>query len=222
MEWNLLTMIDRRGLENEYSTATCATNIRISELAQNIMKASLARDMMISRQISDPNTAFGTHYEAGNHVRTMLRNAGVPTPELLSTPKKSYKQLLQEQVERERLTEEESHGLWAQMQEGAIQETDISQEAAVEFGVKIILTEQQGDTEIVIESIAEPVEGAEYTSLSISKPALTHINIFWLPAAPQARLMDEAMLALSDYLVEMINQDEQLKTRYGGQSPLQA
>ena len=35
-------------------------------------------------------------------------------------------------------------------------------------------------------------------------------------------MRDEAMLALSDYLTEMINQDEQLKIFYGGQPPLQA
>ncbi len=193
-----------------------------SELAQNIMKASLARDMMIARQVADPDTAYGTHYEAGNHVRTMLRNAGVPTPELLPTPKKSYKQLLQEQVERERLAEDESHGLWAQIQEGSIQETDTEPMAPVEFGVKITLTEQDGDTEILIESISEPVEGTEYTELRIREPAPTHINIFWLPRAPEGEMRDEAMLALSDYLTEMINQDEQLKTFYGGQPPLQA
>ncbi len=94
--------------------------------------------------------------------------------------------------------------------------------APVEFGVKITLTEQDGDTEILIESISEPVEGTEYTELRIREPAPTHINIFWLPRAPEGEMRDEAMLALSDYLTEMINQDEQLKTFYGGQPPLQA
>ncbi|MEO9027397.1 MAG: hypothetical protein ABI413_01125, partial [Ktedonobacteraceae bacterium] len=92
-----------------------------SELAPNIMKASLARDMLRIRQVTDPNRANAIHFEAGNHVRQMLINAGVPTPELLPTPQKSYKQLLQEQIERERLAEEDRQGLWGQIQEGAIQ-----------------------------------------------------------------------------------------------------
>jgi DNA-damage-inducible protein D len=193
-----------------------------SELAQNIMKASLAHDMMIARRVSDPDTANSTHFEAGNHVRTMLRNAGVPTPELLPTPKKSYKQLLQEQIERERLVEEDTHGLWAQIQEGSLQETGIEPMVPVEFGVKITLTAPDGDPVIQIESISEPVEGAEYSSLSIREPVPTHINIFWFPNSPDGDMRNEAMLALSDYLTEMVNQDEQLKGLFGGQSPLQA
>jgi len=209
---------ERKGITARQDIGDYASS---SELAQNIMKASLARDMMIARQVGDPGTANSTHYEAGNHVRTMLRNAGVPTPELLPTPKKSYKQLLQEQIEREHLVEEDSQGLWAQIQEGSIQETDTEPIAPIEFGVKITLTEQHGDTEILIESISEPVEGTEYTELRISEPTPTHITIFWLPLSPEDEMRNEAMLALSDYLTEMINQDEQLKALYGGQSPLQ-
>jgi len=60
---------------------------------------------MIVRNVSDPETANNTHYEAGDRVRTMLIQAGVPTPELLPVPQKSYKQLLQEQIERERIAD---------------------------------------------------------------------------------------------------------------------
>jgi|SRR5947209_2985818 len=119
-------------------------------------------------------------------------------------------------------SEEESQGLWAQIHEGSIQETDTEPMTPIEFGVKITLTEHDGDTEIQIESIASPVKGAEYTSLTISEPAPTHITIFWFPRSPEGETRDEAMLALADYLTEMISQDEHLKTLYGGRSPLQA
>ena len=209
---------ERKGISTRQDIGDYASS---SELAQNIMKASLARDMLITRHVSDPTTATSTHYEAGNHVRTMLRNAGVPTPELLPTPKKSYKQLLQEQVERERLATEEGAGLWAQIQEGAIQDEGVEVQPPIKFGVKITLTPTNGDTEIMIESVSSPVEGMEYTLLSITEPVNTHITIFWQPGAPEDDLKDEAFLALSDYLSEIIAQDEQLKTLYGGQSPLQ-
>ena len=68
----------------------------------------------------------------------------------------------------------------------------------------------------------ERVSGAEYTSLTISELAPTHITIFWFPRSPEGETRDEAMLALADYLTEMISQDEHLKTLYGGRSPLQA
>ena len=192
-----------------------------SELAQNIMKASLARDMMIARNVVDPSRANATHFEAGNLVRKMLIDAGVPTPELLPTPQKSYKQLLLEQVERERLAEEDRVGLWGQIQEGAIQ-VDEGELSPIEFGVKITLTPQEGDTEITIASVTAPLEeGTEYTTLRIAEPVPTSISIFWYPATPTGELLDEALFALSDYLTEMINQDQALKALYSGQSPLQ-
>jgi DNA-damage-inducible protein D len=193
-----------------------------SELAANIMKASLARDMMMTRRVSDPDTATSTHFEAGNHVRTMLQNAGVPTPEFLPTPKKSYKQLLQEQIEREQIAAQDQQGLWAQIQEGAIQEDVKNPSFPISFGIKITLTPHGDDTEILLESIAEPVEGAAYSSLTLSEPVPTHLNLFWLPALPPDEVKDEVMIALADYLSEIINQDEQLKAIYGNQPPFQA
>ena len=178
--------------------------------------------MMIARKVADPDTANATHYEAGDHVRIMLHNAGVPTPELLPTPRKSYEQLLREQIERERLAAEDSQGLWAQIRDGAIEEDETETMAPIEFGVKITLTNKDDDIEILIESVSEPVEDAEYSSLSIAKPVNTRINLYWLPHVPQEETKNEAMLALSDYLAEMIDQDEELRTLYGGNSPLQA
>lgn len=190
-----------------------------SELAQNIMKASLARDMMIARQVADPNRANATHFEAGNLVRRMLIDAGVPPPELLPTPQKSYKQLLLEQVERERLAEDDRLGLWGQIQEGAIQ-IDEAELSPIEFGVKITLTPKEGDTEITIVSVTAPLEeGTEYTTLHISEPGPTSISIFWSPDTPTGDLLEEALFALSDYLTEIINQDQALKSLYAGQSP---
>ena len=80
----------------------------------------------MARQVADAETANATHYEAGDHVRTMLQNAGVPTPELLATPKKSYEQLLREQLERERLASQDREGLWAQIRDGALQERSVA------------------------------------------------------------------------------------------------
>jgi hypothetical protein len=84
-----------------------------SELAHLIFKSSLARDMLITRNVHDAKSAIKTHFEAGNLVRTTLHAANVPTPEMLPTPRKSYRQLLEEQIERERLAEEDQYGLWA-------------------------------------------------------------------------------------------------------------
>jgi DNA-damage-inducible protein D len=208
----------RKGIANRQDIGDYASS---SEIAHLIIKASLARDMLIARKIADPDVANATHYEAGDHVRVMLHNAGVPTPELLPTPKKSYEQLLREQVERERLTVEDSQGLWAQIRDGSIEEDEIETIIPIEFGVKVTLTSKDDDTEILIESISEPVKDAEYSSLSIAEPINTRINLYWVPHIPQEEVKNEAMLALSDYLTEMINQDDALRTLYAGNSPLQ-
>jgi len=60
----------RKGLTAKQDIGDYASS---SELAHNIMKASLARDMMLDRHTADPDGAYSTHFEAGNHVRTMLR-----------------------------------------------------------------------------------------------------------------------------------------------------
>lgn len=209
----------RKGITNRQDIGDYASS---SEIAHLIIKASLARDMMIARKVADPDTANATHYEAGNHIRIMLHSAGVPTPELLPTPRKSYEQLLREQIERERLAAEDSQGLWTQIRDGAIEEDETETIVPIEFGVKITLTSKDDDTEILIESVSEPIEDAAYSLLSITEPVNTYIHLYWLPHVPQGEMKNEAMLALSDYLAEMINQDEELRTLYGGNSPLQA
>lgn len=208
----------RKGITNRQDIGDYASS---SEIAHLIIKASLARDMMIARKVADPSTANATHYEAGDHVRNMLRSAGVPTPELLPTPRKSYEQLLREQIERERLGAEDSQGLWSQIRDGAIEEDETEIIAPIEFGIKITLTNKSDDTEILIESVSEPVEDAEYSLLSITEPINTLIHLYWLPHIPEGEMSNEAMLALSDYLTEIINQDEELRTLYAGNSPFQ-
>ena len=188
-----------------------------SELAHLIIKASLARDMMVAREVTDPETAYQTHYEAGARVRSMLIQAGVPTPELLPVPQKSYKQLLQEQIERERIAAKNEEGLLGLIQEGAIQE-DIEGEAdapCIEFGFKITLTDRHNDTDIEIETLTEEIQGLESTVLSLSQPVNTLITIYWSPEEPiDAELKEEVMLALSEHLGKRISQDERLKEFY--------
>jgi DNA-damage-inducible protein D len=208
----------RKGITNRQDIGDYASS---SEIAHLIIKASLARDMMITRKVSDPAMANATHYEAGDHVRIMLHNAGVPTPELLPTPRKSYEHLLREQIERERLAAEDSQSLWAQVRDGAIEEDEAEATAHIEFGVKITLTSKDDDTEILIESVSGPVEDAEYSTLSMVEPVNTRINLFWLPKVPDEETKNEAMLALSDYLTEIITQNEELRALYGGNAPLQ-
>lgn len=209
-----------KGITNKQDIADYASS---SELAHLIIKASLARDMLIIRNVTDPETANQIHFEAGDRVRTMLIQAGVPTPDLLPTPQKSYRQLLQEQVERERIAAEESQGLWGLVQEGAIQIDEPEAGTLIEFGFKISLTEKQDDTEIVIETLTEEIEQADCTVLDIPLPVSTRITIYWFPEEPgDGDLKEETMLALSEHLTEMIQRDEQLKELYGSVPPLQA
>jgi DNA-damage-inducible protein D len=208
-----------KGISSKQDIADYASS---SELAHLIIKASLARDMMVVRHVSDPETAYQTHYEAGDRVRTMLIQAGVPTPELLPVPQKSYKQLLQEQIERERIAAENKEGLWGLIQEGAIQEEDeVEANVPLEFGFKITLTDRHNDTEIEIETLTEEIQGRESTVLSIPQPVNTLITIYWSPSEPtDAELKEEVMLALSEHLGKMISQDERLKELYKNLPPL--
>lgn len=209
-----------KGITNKQDIADYASS---SELAHLIIKGSLARDMLIVRNVTDPETANRVHYEAGDRVRTMLIQAGVPTPELLPIPQKNYKQLLQEQIERERIAAENSEGLWGLVQEGAIQVDEPEMGTLLEFGFKISLTEKHDDTEIEIETITEEIEGADCTVLDIPLPVATRIVIYWFPEEPaDGDLKQEVMSALSEHLTEMLQRDERLKELYGSAPPLQA
>src|SRR5579859_1984659 len=104
-----------------------------------------------------------------------------PTLQSLGSLRDDPVLLLQDRVERERVAALEGEGLWAQIQEGAIQEIETIPMMPIEFGVKITLIRQDNDIEILIESVAGLVEGAESSSLSITEPIATRITIFWLP-----------------------------------------
>ena len=86
------------------------------EIGYNIFKATLTRDMMEQRGVSTKDAAIATHYEAGDKIRRLLEETGLPTPEHYATPAKSYQQLIKEQKIRLRLELEEKVGLWAQLE----------------------------------------------------------------------------------------------------------
>lgn|GEM_PF-2159753 len=86
------------------------------EVAANIFKASVARQLMQSRGVTTQDGAMSAHFEAGERVRETLIAAQLPTPEYLATPAKSYQQLLKEQKVRLRLKLEDTLGLWAQLE----------------------------------------------------------------------------------------------------------
>lgn len=82
------------------------------ELSTNHFKAALARHLMDERDVHTPIGANDTHKEAGASVREVLLAKGI-RPEKLSTPTKSYQQLLREEEARARIAAEDAAGLWA-------------------------------------------------------------------------------------------------------------
>ncbi|HEV8191506.1 MAG TPA: hypothetical protein VGP82_08470, partial [Ktedonobacterales bacterium] len=70
------------------------------------------------REVSTPEDANATHYEAGDSVRTFLLSQGI-TPEKLPIPTKSYQQLLREEEARQRILLEDQTGLWAKLLSGS-------------------------------------------------------------------------------------------------------
>lgn len=92
------------------------------EIAANIFKTSVARQLMRTRQVRTKADAMAAHYHAGDMVRKLLEDAGLPTPELYATPAKSYQQLIKEQKVRLRLALEDRVGLWAQLEAASNQQ----------------------------------------------------------------------------------------------------
>jgi DNA-damage-inducible protein D len=89
-----------------------------TELAANSFRAALAREMLARDQVSDKDSANRTHHTAGRLVRRTMEEAGVPMPEELPTPAKSYQQLKREAEERERRRLEDRYGLWGALNDG--------------------------------------------------------------------------------------------------------
>jgi DNA-damage-inducible protein D len=104
----------RKGIRNTQDIGDYSNS---DEIAANIFKASLTRQLMQQRGIATRDGAMATHFEAGRIVRNSLVEAGLPTPEYLITPSKSYQQLVKEQKTRLRLKLEDVVSLWAQLEE---------------------------------------------------------------------------------------------------------
>jgi len=90
-----------------------------TELAANSFRAALAREMLARDQVSDKDAANRTHHVAGRLVRHTMEEAGVPMPEELPTPAKSYQQVKREVEEHERRALEDRYGLWGEPGSGA-------------------------------------------------------------------------------------------------------
>ena len=234
--------ITRHQLIGDYASST--------ELAYLIFKGTLAREMLVTHDIQDTQGAITIHAEAGAIVRKAVEEAGGPFPETLPTPRKSYRQLLEEQIERERLAVEDEYGLWGAKHAAALaqaererqqaaQAAQTQQQAAligsgnasssdldepVEFGVSITITHQGNDTEYQFASVdrSSMVTGATYSVIQIAGPVKTLLHLFWQPEMPEARSQEhaEALLALEAYLMQIIAQDARLKARYGAATQL--
>jgi hypothetical protein len=68
--------------------------------------------------VSDKDAANRTHHVAGRLVRHTMEEAGVPMPDELPRPAKSYEQLKHETEDRERRALEERYGLWGGLGSG--------------------------------------------------------------------------------------------------------
>ncbi len=89
-----------------------------TELAANSFRAALAREMLARDHVSEKDAANSTHHVAGRLVRRTMEEAGVPMPEELLTPAKSYQQVKREVEERERRVLEDRSGLWGSLDSG--------------------------------------------------------------------------------------------------------
>ena len=61
-----------------------------TELAANSFRAALARETLARDQVSDKDAANRTHHVTGRLVRHTMEEAGVPMPDELPRPAKSY------------------------------------------------------------------------------------------------------------------------------------
>lgn len=234
--------ITRHQLIGDYASST--------ELAYLIFKGTLAREMLVTHDIQDTQGAITIHAEAGAIVRKAVEEAGGPFPETLPTPRKSYRQLLEEQIERERLAVEDEYGLWGAKNAAALAQADRERQQAIqaaqaqqqvallgsgdastsdadapiEFGVSVTITHQGDDIEYQFASVdrSSMVTGATYSVIQIAGPVKTLLHLFWLPKMPEARSQEhaEALLALEAYLMQIIAQDARLKARYGDAAQL--
>lgn len=207
----------RKGLK---ARQEIADYMGILETAANDFRAALALTLLQARGVSDVATANETHYEAGDEVRQTLVRKEI-YPERLPTPIKSYQQLLRECADRERLAAQQREGLWGYIEEANDQQQiETSQVQTVELGMKITLEPLENDLQFNLEYVDAPVPDAEYSSLSVIEPISTLIHLYWVPEIPDTQTQQEVMVALSDYLTYIIQQDEQLNALYGGKSPL--
>lgn len=189
------------------------------ETAANDFRATLALTLLNMRRVGDIPTANATHYEAGDAVRQTLLQKGI-APEALPTPAKSYQQLVLEHKERQKLLAMYEHGLWDSPGGGQDDEQrGTEQSETIELGVKITIEPVQDDLQFTLASVDGPVPGAEYTSLGFTNPVSTLIHLYWLPHVPDDRTCTVVMAVLDTYLTTIIQDNEQLKTLYGGKSP---
>ncbi len=192
------------------------------ETAANDFRATLALTLLNMRRVSDVPTANATHYEAGDAVRQTLLRKGI-APEELPMPSKSYQQLVLEQKERQKLLANYEHGLWDNAgDDQGDQQGELEQSETIELGVKITIEPVQDDLQFTLAYVDVPVPGAEYTSLSFTRPVSTLIHLYWLPQVPDDRTCAAVMAALDTFMTAIIQDNEQLNTLYGGKSPFHA
>ena len=189
------------------------------ETAANDFRATLALTLLNIRRVGDVPTANATHYEAGDAVRQTLLQKGI-APEELPMPSKSYQQLVLEQKERQQLLAQYEHGLWDYTGDDQGDQTrEQEQSETIELGVKITIEPVQDDLQFMLAYVDVPVPGAEYTSLSFTDPVSTVIHLYWLPQVPDDQTCAAVMAALDEYLMTIIQENEQLNALYAGKSP---
>jgi DNA-damage-inducible protein D len=71
-----------------------------TELAANLFRATQTDDKIRRENITGKQAAYDTHYQVGKKVRQTIKEIGGTMPENLPTPKKSVKQIEQEQEQK--------------------------------------------------------------------------------------------------------------------------
>ena len=71
-----------------------------TELAANLFRITQTDEVLKNKKVNNENVACMTHHDVGQAVRQTIKRIGGTMPEDLPTPKKSIKQLQQEECEK--------------------------------------------------------------------------------------------------------------------------
>ena len=69
-----------------------------TELAANLFRITQTDEVLKNKKVNNENVACMTHHDVGQAVRQTIKRIGGTMPEDLPTPKKSIKQLEQEET----------------------------------------------------------------------------------------------------------------------------